>query len=60
MQGDDRSHGGFEAAKDDALQGPGARLLRSRRRMKMKSEAEIMPTTDTVSASHSGALATPC
>ena len=25
----------------------------------MKSEAEIMPTTDTVSASHSGALATP-
>ena len=26
----------------------------------MKSEAEIMPTTDTVSASHSGALATPC
>ena len=34
-------------------------LLRSRRRMKMKSEAEIMPTTDTVSASHNGALATP-
>ena len=26
----------------------------------MKSEAEIMPTTDTVSASHNGALATPC
>ena len=26
----------------------------------MKSEAEIMPTTDTLSASHSGALATPC
>ena len=40
--------------------GSEACLLRRRRRMKMKSEAEIMPTTDTVSASHSGALATPC